>query len=73
MKLVEFTRDVLPHRIGERRVLPDDVAARLEASGEIAANPPDHGKKPFPTQQSQPDSASPKAAKHNRRQTYLTK
>lgn len=34
MKMVEFTRDMRPQRAGERRVLPDDVAARLIGNGE---------------------------------------
>ena len=33
MKMVEFTRDMRPHRAGERRVLPDAVAERLVADG----------------------------------------
>ena len=34
MKLVQFTRDFLPQRAGESRVLPDDVAERLVAAGD---------------------------------------
>ena len=34
MKLVEFTRDMRPHKAGETRVVPDDVAQRLIAEGD---------------------------------------
>ena len=35
MKLVEFTRDMRPQMAGSTRILPDDVAARLEAEGAV--------------------------------------
>lgn len=35
MKLVEFTRDMRPQAAGSTRVVPDDVAARLEAEGAV--------------------------------------
>jgi hypothetical protein len=34
MKMVEFTRDMRPHRVGDKRVVPDAVAAKLIAAGE---------------------------------------
>ncbi len=34
MKMVEFTRDMRPHKAGETRVFPDAVAAKLIASGD---------------------------------------
>ena len=34
MKMVEFTRDMRPHRAGETRVMPDAMAERLIASGD---------------------------------------
>ncbi len=34
MKMVEFTRDMRPHRVGDKRVVPDAVAARLIDAGE---------------------------------------
>lgn len=40
MKHVTFTRMMSPHQPGERRILPDDVAARLEREGVIAPHPP---------------------------------
>ena len=33
MKMVEFTRDMRPHRAGESRVLPDALADKLIAEG----------------------------------------
>lgn len=33
MKMVEFTRDMRPHRAGEKRVVPDVVADKLIADG----------------------------------------
>jgi hypothetical protein len=37
MKLVEFTRDFLPQRAGETRVVPDALAERLIGAGEAVA------------------------------------
>ena len=34
MKMVEFTRDMRPHRVGEKRVVPDAVAEKLIAAGQ---------------------------------------
>ena len=34
MKMVEFTRDMRPHRIGDKRVVPDAVAQRLITAGD---------------------------------------
>lgn len=42
MKIVTLTRDMRPQRAGEDMVLPDDIAAKVIASGE-AKNP-----RPFP-------------------------
>ena len=33
MKMVEFTRDMRPHRTGEMRVVPDAIAEKLIAEG----------------------------------------
>jgi hypothetical protein len=33
MKMVEFTRDMRPHRAGERRVVPDAMAEKLITEG----------------------------------------
>jgi hypothetical protein len=41
MKHVTFIKPMIPHNIGDRRLVPDAVAARLEAEGLIAPNPPD--------------------------------
>jgi hypothetical protein len=40
MKHVTFARDELPIRRGERRLLPDEMAARLAAAGAIEPDPP---------------------------------
>jgi hypothetical protein len=34
MKMVEFTRDMRPHRAGETRIVPDAMAEKLIASGD---------------------------------------
>jgi len=34
MKMVEFTRDMRPHRVGEKRVVPDAIAEKLIAAGD---------------------------------------
>jgi hypothetical protein len=41
MKHVTFTKPMIPHNVGDRRLVPDAVAARLEAEGAIEPNPPD--------------------------------
>lgn len=59
MKMVEFTRDMRPHKAGETRVVPDAVAEKLIAAGDAKARdsvfdktvepaPPARGK-PYPT------------------------
>lgn len=40
-KLVRFTKPMRPFGIGDQRLVPDDVAARLAAEGVIEPNPPD--------------------------------
>jgi hypothetical protein len=35
MKLVRFTKDMAPHKAGDKRLVPDDVASRLEEAGEV--------------------------------------
>lgn len=39
MKLVKFNRAMAPFVSGETRLVPDDVAVRLEAEGVIDPNP----------------------------------
>ena len=34
MKMVEFTRDMRPHRAGETRIVPDAMAEKLITSGD---------------------------------------
>jgi hypothetical protein len=34
MKLIEFTRDMRPHKAGETRVVPDTVADKLIVAGD---------------------------------------
>jgi hypothetical protein len=83
MKHVTFTRTMLPQRAGDRRILPDDVAARLEAEGAILPDPPDWPEKP--PQRGEPPEIPPdrerggadqrrdELPRRDRRQTYLTK
>ena len=39
MKHVTFTKPMIPHNVGDRRLVPDAVAARLEAEGVDRAEP----------------------------------
>ena len=41
MKHVTFRKPMIPHNVGDRRLVPDALAARLEAEGLIEPNPPD--------------------------------
>jgi hypothetical protein len=41
MKHVTFIKPMLPHNVGDRRLVPDEMAARLERDGRIEPNPPD--------------------------------
>lgn len=75
MKHVTFTRDMKPQRAGEMRLLPDDVAAQLEADGAIEPNPPS-----WPAgSENKPAEAKPSRRSRMMRgrellgQTYLTK
>ena len=52
MKMVEFTRDMRPHRAGETRVVPDAMAEKLIASGD--AKPRDSVFDKEPTQPVKP-------------------
>jgi hypothetical protein len=38
MRLVTFAREQAPHAAGDKRLVPDEVAARLEREGLLAAN-----------------------------------
>lgn len=38
MKLVTFGRAMAPHGIGDTRLVPDDVARRLDAAGDLSAS-----------------------------------
>lgn len=40
MRLVTFGRAVVPHGVGDTRLVPDAVAASLEADGLISASEP---------------------------------
>lgn len=73
MKHVTFTRDMRPQRAGEQRLLPDDVAARLEADGVIAPNPPDWPEGPQPSVPAEPSPATNTARDRRGRQRYPTK
>jgi hypothetical protein len=39
MKVATFTRAMAPYVAGESRVVPDDVAARLEQDGDATLSP----------------------------------
>lgn len=41
LKHVTFARAMPPQHAGDRRLLPADLAARLEREGAIEPNPPD--------------------------------
>jgi hypothetical protein len=71
MKLVKLTRDMYPNRAGDTRLLPDNVAARLEASGEIEPNPPDWPARPAPVERH--PLSPPPSRKDERRRHYQTK
>jgi hypothetical protein len=62
MKHVTFTRDKKPYQAGGMAVLPDELAARLEAEGAIERNPP-----------AWPAGGEAKPALAHKPQTYLTK
>jgi len=72
MKLVTFNRAMSPYVAGERRLVPDDIAVRLQAAGDVSAVED----WPAPTTP-QPAPAKPQArAPRSSRllgQTYLTK
>ena len=40
MKHVTFIRDMKPYQAGGMALMPDELAAKLEAEGAIMANPP---------------------------------
>lgn len=65
MRIVTFARDMAPHVRGERRLVPDDVADRLVASGDAEPDPA-----PFPAPPAAPDGAGDDRA---RRRRYSTK
>ena len=48
MKMVEFTRDMRPHRAGEMRVVPDVVADKLIADGKAKLRDSVFDKMPSP-------------------------
>jgi hypothetical protein len=76
MKHVTFTRDMCPHVAGETRVLPDAIAAQLEAEGAIKASPPDWpaaAAPPAETRDMRPRSRLRQRADDLLGQTYLTK
>ena len=68
MKQVTCIKPMAPYHVGGERLVPDDVALRLEAEGMIAPNPPAWPPSPQP-------SPRPAAAPEPRRRghSYLTK
>ncbi|MDE1901019.1 MAG: hypothetical protein KGI37_05155 [Alphaproteobacteria bacterium] len=61
MKMVEFTRDMRPHRAGEKRVVPDVVADKLIADGKakLCKSVFDKAQTQTAGEQSQPAAESP--------------
>lgn len=70
MKHVTFTRDMKPHRVGEQRLVPDDLAAELEHEGAIEQDPPDW---PPSAKPSVPSVPPQKPERRPDRQRYKTK
>lgn len=76
MKHVTFTRDMRPYHAGMMRLVPAEVAAKLEEEGAIEPNPPD-----WPAAPAGADASSDAPRKKPRLprgrdllgQTYLTK
>jgi hypothetical protein len=64
MKMVEFTRDMRPHRAGEKRVVPDAVAAKLIAAGDAK-----HFLSPFDQPAQAPQPVVGKSYKTRKRKT----
>lgn len=75
MKLVEFTRDMRPQTAGSTRIVPDDVAARLEAEGAVCnVRPwPERTESGLPLVPVKPAVDKPKLSLSPRRQSYQTK
>lgn len=80
MRHVTFLRDMRPYRVGDMRLVPDEVAAELERDGAIKPNPPVWP----PAAADRPADSAPPAQQQLRRprfprgrdllgQTYLTK
>jgi hypothetical protein len=65
MRLVTFTKDMAPHKAGETRVLPDEVAARLVEEDTAR----DSG--PFPVKAKPPEDAEPVETRPGKR--YMTR
>jgi hypothetical protein len=65
MKIVTFTRDMRPWQKGQDAVIPDELAAKVVASGE-AENP-----RPFPPEDVAP--AAPVAAPPAPARRYITR
>ncbi|MGH6836822.1 MAG: hypothetical protein ACREC9_15070 [Methylocella sp.] len=63
MKLVTFTRDMLPIRAGETRLYPDEVIGKLVENGLIAADPPDWPEKPKIVSNTAPPPRADRAAR----------
>ncbi len=71
MKSVEFTRDMRPNTAGSTRIVPDDVAARLEAEGSVRnVKPwPERAESGVPLVAAKPKLTLPEG----KRQSYKTK
>lgn len=72
MKHVTFTRDMRPYSAGEMRLVPDDVAAQLEADDAIRPNPPSWPA-PAPDAETPEQPAGKPQLRLPGRQRYLTK
>lgn len=71
MKHVTFTRDMKPHRAGEQRLVPDELAASLEREGAVEPGAPDWPESAKPSAPSAPPQQKPE--RRPDRQRYKTK
>ncbi len=73
MKFVTFIKDELPYRAGEKKLIPDDLAAILIQRGIVAPDPPGRPGATEPEIVTKPMTPEPPSPRRERRQSYLTK
>ncbi|MDE3038768.1 MAG: hypothetical protein KGJ21_10015 [Pseudomonadota bacterium] len=73
MKMVEFTRDMRPHRVGDKRVVPDAVAQKLIAAGDAKHFVSVFDKAPAQPGDMQSHSDTKSSAKPSVGKTYKTR